>query len=221
MVENKRTDEISPYLAMGLEVTIKIRGQDFATHIRGWKQGTFILMDLPISEGDYLRVIPETTVSFRFVTGGNIFSCVSSIVSFLRQPINVMVLDFPTRYERYQLRKNLRLSSKLPAIYYKLSSVTPEERKIQHKATVLDISPTGASLISKLNLDVSSRIALSIKLSHMDKVTNIVSIVKNSTKDKKIDEDTFYLAGVEFQKIAEEDTAKIANFIESNIDFNH
>lgn len=219
MVENSRVEEISKGLAMGLEINLKIRGQDLKSIIRGWKPGVYLLIDLPIADGDYLKVIPETTVSFRFVNEGNVFSCVASVMSFLKQPANLMILDFPTRYEKYPLRKNMRLSTKLPGIFYRLTSVKPEEKKMQHKATVLDISPTGALLTSKLNLESSSRIALSIKLSSMDKVTNILSIVKDTSKDKTINEESYYITGVQFQNVDEESKLKILNFINSNKDF--
>ena len=170
-----------------------------------------------ISEG--LNVVPDTATVIRLINKGYVLSCSTTVVSVLKQPINVIVLEFPTRYERMQIRKHPRLEICLPALFNDLNAPTPEAKNIRHKATAVDISISGALVASKQKLAVSQRIALSIKLSSMDKVTNLISIVKNLPEDKRVGNETYYMAGVEFQNLSEESKEKLMKFIEANRPF--
>lgn len=214
VVENK-DDEITSIMALGIESSLKLRTETFTTHIRGWKQDTYILVDCPMESGDYIKVVPDSTVLFRFLNEGFVFSCSTTIMSSLRQPVNILVLEYPSRYEKIKLRKTKRMSVNLPAVFYKLGATNPVERDTKYKATALDISVSGALLSCTEKLDVLSRIALSVKISSTEKIINVVSIVKNVTEDKKTEDRNYYLAGVEFQNVSEENSAKLLGYVES------
>lgn len=215
MIVDKEGDQLSPVLAIGLEITIKIRGDDYTTYVRGWKPGVFILVDSPMVAGDYLKVVPETSISCRFLTSGTLVSCSSMIIFVLRQPLNIIVLEFPARYEKIKLRKSLRMTSSLPAVYYKLGSAKPEEKNVKYKATVRDLSLNGVLLSGNFKLEVLSRIALSIKLSSNDKITNILCTVKNVIREKKVHNDNYYLIGVEFKNLPADDKRKLVHYLDA------
>jgi|TARA_B100001964_G_scaffold133093_1_gene146994 c-di-GMP-binding flagellar brake protein YcgR len=140
-------------------------------------------------------------------------------MSISKPPINLIVIDFPTRYERMSIRKQPRLDICFPALFNDLSTSTPEAKNFRHQPTTLDISLGGALIASKQKLISSQRIALSVKLSSTGKVTNILSVVKNLPKDKRVGNELYHLAGVEFQNLLEGDKAKLVKFIEANRPF--
>ena len=66
VIENK-DDGVTSIMALGIESSIKLRAETFTTHIRGWKQGAYILIDCPMDSGDFIKVVPDSTVLFRFL----------------------------------------------------------------------------------------------------------------------------------------------------------
>ena len=140
-------------------------------------------------------------------------------MSISKPPINLIVIDFPTRYERMSIRKQPRLDICFPALFNDLSASTPEEKNFRHQVTTLDVILGGALIASKHQLQVHQRIALSIKLSTTEKVTNILSIVKSLSKDKRVGNENYHLAGVEYENLPEENKAKLVNFIEASRPF--
>ncbi|MDP6625079.1 MAG: hypothetical protein QGG87_01305, partial [Nitrospinota bacterium] len=62
-------------------------------------------------------------------------------------------------------------------------------------------------------------IALSVKLSATDKITNIESVVKNLPKQMMVGNDTYYMAGIAYENLSEENKAKLVKFIEANRPF--
>ncbi len=213
MDNNNRGDELSPTLSIGLKVTVKIRGDSYDTLIRGWKPGVFILVDVPMSGADHIKVVPETSIFCRFLSTGSLVTCATVVISVLKQPLNIMVLEFPSRYDKIELRKSTRLTTSLPAVYYKLGR--SEEKNVRFKATVRDLNLKGALLSSSIKLDVPSRIALSIKLSVSEKITNVVSIVQNLAKEKNENNEDFYLIGVEFKNLQGQDKSKLMLYIDA------
>lgn len=218
MIVDKEGDQLSPILSIGLEITIKIRGDDYTTYVRGWKSGVFILVDSPLVAGDFLKVVPETSITCRFLTAGTLVSCSTIIIFVLRQPLNIIVLEFPEHYEKIRLRQTPRMVSSLPAVYYKLGSAKPEEKNVQYKATVRDLSLSGALLLANIKLEELSQIALSIKLPSNDKITNIVSIVKNVVREKKVPTDNSYLIGVEFKNLPAHEKRKLVGYLDAKKD---
>ncbi len=219
MGEAKRLDEISPILEMGLDLTMKLRGDKHEATVRGWKSGEFILIDCPAVSTGNLKIAPDTAVVIRLINKGFVLSCSTTVMSVLKQPINLVIIEFPIRYEKMGIRKFPRLDVCLPALFNDLSASTPEAKNVRHKATTLDISLGGALIASQQKLETSQRIALSIKLSATDKITNIVSVVKNQQKNKKVGHDIYHLVGIEYQNLPEEQKSKLVKFIEVNRPF--
>jgi c-di-GMP-binding flagellar brake protein YcgR len=219
MGEAKRADQISPVLEIGLELSIKMRGDNYEATIRGWKPDAFILVDCHAVSSGALKIVPDTAVIIRLVNKGFVLSCSSTIMSVVKQPINLLVLEFPTRFEKMQVRKYPRLDVCLPALYNNLNAQTPEAKNFRHKATTMDISIGGALIASKEKLENSQKIALSVKLSATDKITNIESVVKNLPKQMMVGNDTYYMAGIAYDNLSEENKAKLVKFIEANWPF--
>ena len=219
MGESARLDEVTPILEIGLVITMKLRDEKYDAVICGWKSGTFVLLDCQAVNKGELKVAPDTNIVIRLINRGFVLSCSTTIMAILKPPINLLVLDFPTRYERMSIRKHPRLDISLPALFNDLSASTPEMKNVRHKATTLDIGLGGALIASKQKLKVHQRIALSIKLSTTEKVTNIVSLVKNLPQDKKVGSEIYYLAGVEYENLPEENKAKLVKFIEASRPF--
>lgn len=219
MGEAKRIDEISPVLEIGLDLSMKLRGDQYEATVCGWKPNTFILIDCPAVNSGSLNMVPDTAVIIRLVNKGFVLSCSTTVMSLLKQPVNLVILEFPTRYEKMAIRKYPRLDVCLPALFNDLSASTPEAKNIRHKATTLDISLGGALIASKHEFETSHRIALSIKLSATDKITNIVSVVKNQQKNRKVGNEIYHLAGIEYQNLPEEHKSKLVQFIEANRPF--
>tara|TARA_B100000315_G_scaffold237814_1_gene254956 strand:- start:7661 stop:8326 length:666 start_codon:yes stop_codon:yes gene_type:complete len=219
MGESTRVDEVTPILEIGLVIAMKLRDEKYDATICGWKSGTFVLVDCHAVNSGALKVAPDTNVVIRLINKGFVLSCSTTIMSILKPPINLIVLDFPTRYEKMSIRKHPRLDISLPALFNDLSASTPEARNVRNKATTLDLSLGGALIASKHKLQVHQRIALSIKLSTTEKITNIISIVKSLSKDKKVGSEIYHLAGVEYENLPEENKAKLVTFIEASRPF--
>ena len=219
MGEAARVDEVTPILEIGLVVTMKLRDDKYEATVCGWKSGIFLLLDCKAVTDGSLKISPDTSIVIRVINKGFVLSCSTTVMSILKPPINLLVLDFPTRYEKMSIRKHPRLDICLPALFNDLSASTPEAKNIRHKVTTLDIGLGGALIARQQELKVSQRIDLSIKLSSTEKVTNIVSVVKNLPKDKKVGKETYYLAGVEYENLPEDSKAKLVKFIEANRPF--
>lgn len=219
MGEARRLDEISPILEMGLDLTMKLRDDKHKATVRGWKSGEFILIDCPEVSSGSLKMVPDTAVLIRLINKGFVLSCSTTVTSILRQPVNLVILEFPTRYEKMQIRKFPRLDVCLPALFNDLSASTPEAKNVRHKATTLDVSLGGVLMASKQKLETSQRIALSIKISATDKITNIVSVVKSQQKNKKVGHEIYHVVGIEYQNLTEEQKSKLVKFIEASRPF--
>ncbi len=219
MDEASHTDEVTKILEIGLVITMKLRDEKYEATVCGWKPGTYVLIDCYAVNSGSLKIAPDTKVVIRLINKGFVLSCYTSIMTTLKPPINLIVLDFPTRYERMSIRKHPRLGVCLPALFNDLGASTPEAKNIRHKATTLDISLGGALIASKEKLKPSQRIALSIKLSSTEKVTNILSVVKNLPKDRRVGKEVYHLAGVKYQNLPENNKAKFVQFIEVNRPF--
>ena len=219
MGEATRVDEVVSVLEIGLVITIKLRDIKYDATVSCSKSGAFIILDCQeVNTGDF-KIAPGTDVAVRLINKGFVLSCSATVMSILKPPINLIVIDFPTRYERMSIRKQPRLDICFPALFNDLSTSTPEAKNFRHQPTTLDISLGGALIASKQKLISSQRIALSVKLSSTGKVTNILSVVKNLPKDKRVGNKLYHLAGVEFQNLPEGDKAKLAKFIEANRPF--
>ncbi len=51
---------------MGQKATATIRGEIFTVCVRGWKNGQYVITDLPKVGGESYRVAPQTGVQIHF-----------------------------------------------------------------------------------------------------------------------------------------------------------
>jgi|TARA_B100001971_G_C17994925_1_gene434235 hypothetical protein len=128
MGEAPRIDGVTPVLEIALVVTIKLRDDQHEITVCGWKSGAFVLVDCQAVSSGNLKISPDTNVILRLINKGFVLSCSTTIMSILRWPINLLVLEFSTRYEKMSIRKHTRLDICLPALFNDLNASTPEEQ---------------------------------------------------------------------------------------------
>ena len=101
-------------LVMGQKVTITVRGEIFQVFVRGWRQGQYIILDLPRVGVEDFRIAPQTGVQIHFTKEGLFVNFKStSILSFV-QAITLLIIEYPRTFDTHNLRKHERFKANIP-----------------------------------------------------------------------------------------------------------
>jgi c-di-GMP-binding flagellar brake protein YcgR len=125
-------------LENGRKIIAHIRGESYDVCVRGWAEHQFILIDMPRVSGELVRVAPQTGCTVNFIRDGKMVSFKSSVIFCFNQAL-VMLIEFPKRYDMFNLRKSIRFRTNFQMNYsYKVLDTTIVER-----ATIRDTSMGG------------------------------------------------------------------------------
>jgi hypothetical protein len=190
---------LEKHCGVGDQIIVEHNGQRFFTKFRGAK-GEFILretsgagkakltviQDASYCLADYTKKLAaaaighNTRLMVRFISEGTVFSFNTVVNAIYARP-PLLMLDYPGRIERRNLRESERLSTLLPV------SFSTNGASHKHSGAVVDISAFGARLAVQ-NLDgVSERntILTSFTLPSGTRVSNVAMIVQNISSESE------------------------------------
>ena len=124
---------------LGQKVTITVRGEVFTVLVRGWRQGQYVLLDLPRVGVEDFKIPPQIGIQVHFTKVGLFVSFkTTSILSFV-QAISFLVIEYPRSFDSHNLRKHERFKANFPLRYH----YEEDGQKIEGSGIVRDISESG------------------------------------------------------------------------------
>jgi hypothetical protein len=88
----------------------------YPTRLIGYKEGRFLLVDMPIENGRPVPLAEGDKVVLRYVLDGEVFGLRTSVWRIQFQPEPLAFLTFPTEIENVPLRAEPRVPVRLPAV---------------------------------------------------------------------------------------------------------
>ena len=193
---------------MGQKVTATIRGEVFTVCIRGWKNGQYVITDLPKVGGEAYRVAPQTGIQIHFIKDGLFVNFKSSVSSALAQAISLMVVEYPRSFDLHNLRKYERFRTNVPVRFYSEEG----ETKFEDAGILRDISSGGALISHAKQVSKQKTLYISAELPNGGIIKLQPAAAQNLRKNPK-SESTPYVTGVKWKGILPESEQAIAGFI--------
>jgi hypothetical protein len=169
---------------IGTLLGIQVKGvkAQLRAELLGMEEGEYLIIKMPpLSDlGLSAKILyrgNEITVKYRHK--GTVFGFVSHILGFITNPVQLIIIYYPTKFENFGLRSNKRIACHLPA-HVKISGNLLGGR-------ITDISKIGCHFtadISKIadcikSVKTDSEISIVFKLPDFKKELTITSIQKN------------------------------------------
>lgn len=198
-------------LTLGSKVSIAVRGEKFHVALRGWKEKEFIVIDHPVFQGETVKVAPLTGCSLHYTVDGTFINFTSTILYTLDQPVRLMVIEFPKRFEAHHLRKSNRQKTNFSFFFYQEEN-SPD---VTHTGTLRDLSISGGLITHSRELKKGGIIFLTLQLPHGE-LTNIRARVQNVRVNPRNNKES-YVTGIEFIKPTAEQDGIIRKFVESRV----
>jgi len=165
-----------------LGIQAKGVGAQLTTELVGMEEGKYVILKMPpLSELELTTSIlyrgNEITVRYRHK--GTVFGFSSHILGIITDPVQLIFLDYPTKFENFGLRSNERVACHLPA-QVKVSGNLIE-------GSITDISNSGCHFIAEISkiahciksVEKESELIAIFKLPGVKKELTIPSIQKN------------------------------------------
>ncbi|MDR4498605.1 MAG: flagellar brake protein [Candidatus Scalindua sp.] len=149
-----------------LGIQVKGVGAQLTTELVGMEEGKYLILKMPpLSELGLTASIlyrgNESTVKYRHK--GTVFGFSSHILGVTTDPVQLIFLDYPTKFENFGLRRNERVACNLPA-QVKVSGNLIE-------GAITDISNSGCHFVAK-----TSKIAYCIKSVEKNELVTIFKL---------------------------------------------
>ncbi|MBT3921580.1 MAG: hypothetical protein HOF21_03295 [Nitrospina sp.] len=193
---------------MGQKVTATIRGEVFTVNVRGWKNGQYVITDLPKVGGEAYRVAPQTGIQVHFIKDGLFANFKSSVSSALAQAISLLVIEYPRTFDLHNLRKFERFRTNVPVTFYSEEG----ESKFEDAGILRDISSGGALISHAKQVSKQKILHVSAELPSGGSIKLQPAAVQNLRKNPK-SESTPFVTGVKWKGIFPESEQAISGFI--------
>lgn len=193
---------------MGQKVTATIRGEVFNVSVRGWKNGQYVITDLPKVGGEAYRVAPQTGVQIHFIKDGLFVNFKSSASYALAQAISLLVIEYPRTFDLHNLRKFERFKINAPVAFFSEEG----DQKFEDAGILRDISSGGALLSHAKQISKQKLVHLSAELPTGGSIKMQIAEVHNLRKNPK-SETAPFVTGVKWKNLTPESDQAIAGFI--------
>jgi c-di-GMP-binding flagellar brake protein YcgR len=193
---------------MGQKVTATIRGEVFNVSVRGWKNGQYVITDLPKVGGEAYRVAPQTGIQIHFIKDGLFVNFKSSVSSSLAQAISLLVVEYPRTFDLHNLRKLERFKTNVPVSFFSEEG----EQKFEDAGILRDISSGGALLSHSKQVSKKNLLYISAELPTGGSIKLQPAEVKNLRRNTK-SESAPFVTGVKWKNILPETEQGITGFI--------
>lgn len=167
-------------LKLGQKCTASIRGDRYDVIIRGWSPRHYIITDAPQVSGSPIKVAPNTGCSINFMQDGKTIDFKTNISYINTISFPLMILEYPSKFDAFSLRKNDRLKTNFPVSY----SLAINNTVINDTGTLRDLSFTGFLISHKKTLQKKNKILINVNLG-TGALENMEVLVKNIRHNPK------------------------------------
>ena len=190
-------------------------------HVRviGYLPGASLLVTTPKIKDKVMIIREGQPFVVRTMVGNRIVGFTTTVLLSCARPFPYLHLSYPEDMEQITVRKAQRVRVKL---FASLKNNNPDFHfEKPHPATVVDISTTGALLLSTEQLgEVGDKVMLNcaFKIGGAEKLLSIASLIRNVHVDHSDDlgQDTFF-HGLEFDLDKDQDSVALHGFVYEQI----
>ena len=196
-------------LILGQKVTITVRGEVFTVIVRGWRQGQYVLLDLPRVGVEDFKIPPQIGIQVHFTKEGLFVSFkTTSILSFV-QAISFLVIEYPRSFDSHNLRKHERFKTNFPLRYH----YEENGKKIEDSGIVRDISEGGILFSHTKQVFKKNKLCLNFDIPSCGSIQNQMTEIRNIRKNPKSETSPF-VTGVRWRDISPETEASITKLVQ-------
>ena len=197
-------------LTLGQKVTITVRGEVFTVLVRGWRQGQYVLLDLPrVGVEDY-KIPPQIGIQVHFTKEGLFVSFkTTSILSFV-QAISFLVIEYPRSFDSHNLRKHERFKANFPLRYH----YEEDGQKIEESGIARDISESGLLFTHTKQVFKENKLCLNFDIPSCGSIQNQMTEIRNIRKNPKSETSPF-VTGIKWRDISPETEESVAKLVQN------
>ena len=197
-------------LTLGQKVTITVRGEVFSVLVRGWRQGQYVLLDLPRVGVEDFKIPPQIGIQVHFTKAGLFVSFkTTSILSFV-QAISFLVIEYPRSFDSHNLRKHERFKANFPLRYH----YEEDGKKIEDSGIVRDISVSGILLTHTKQLVKENKLCLNFDIPSCGSIQNQMTEIRNIRKNPKSETSPF-VTGIRWRDTSPETEESITKLVQT------
>ena len=190
-------------------------------HVRviGYLPGASLLVTTPKVKDKVMIIREGQPFVVRTMVGNRIVGFTTTVLRSCARPFPYLHLSYPEEMEQITVRKAQRVRVKL---FASLKNSNPDfQFEKPHPATIVDISTTGALLLSTEQLgEVGDEVLLNcaFKIGGTEKLLTICSLVRNVHVDhsEELGQDSYY-HGLEFDLKGQQDAFALHGFVYEQI----
>ena len=197
-------------LILGQKVTITVRGEVFTVLVRGWRQGQYLLLDLPrVGVEDY-KIPPQIGIQAHFIKAGLFVSFkTTSILSFI-QAISFLIIEYPRSFDSHNLRKHERFKANFPLRHH----YEKDGEKIEDSGVVRDISENGILFTHTKQVFKENKLCLNFDIPSCGSIQNQMVDIRNIRKNPKSETSPF-VTGIKWRDISPETEESITKLVQT------
>jgi c-di-GMP-binding flagellar brake protein YcgR len=197
-------------LTLGQKVTITVRGEVFNVLVRGWRQGQYVLLDLPRVGVEDFKIPPQIGIQVHFTKAGLFVSFkTTSILSFI-QAVSFLVIEYPRSYDSHNLRKHERFKANFPLRYH----YEEDGQKIEGSGIVRDISESGILFTHTKQVFKENKLCLNFDIPSCGNIQNQMVDIRNIRKNPKSETSPF-VTGIKWCDISPETEESIKKLVQT------
>ena len=197
-------------LTLGQKVTITVRGEVFTVLVRGWRQGQYVLLDLPRVGVEDFKIPPQIGIQVHFTKAGLFVSFkTTSILSFV-QAISFLVIEYPRSFDSHNLRKHERFKANFPLRYH----YEEDGQKIEDSGIVRDISESGLLFTHTKQVFKENKLCLNFDIPSCGSIQNQMTEIRNIRKNPKSETSPF-VTGIKWRDISSETEESIKKLVQT------
>ncbi|MBI4666544.1 MAG: PilZ domain-containing protein [Nitrospinae bacterium] len=183
-----------------MEITLERERASVRAHVRGWKDGGYILVDVPDARW---KQKDENPLVARLASSGKYYGFTTRAIGFMPE-INLLILEYPEDIVDTSLRTAERFTITLPVTM----TMAVKDKRYDYPGLITDISKHGCRIACGRPFNVSERLALSGQFPQGDKFEKIMfTIISASGGEGKF----FYGGQLTFP--AKEDEKALVEFM--------
>jgi c-di-GMP-binding flagellar brake protein YcgR len=197
-------------LTLGQKVTITVRGEVFNVIVRGWRQGQYVILDLPKVGVEDFRIPPQIGIQVHFTKAGLFVSFkTTSILSFV-QAITFLVIEYPRSFDSHNLRKHERFKANFPLQYH----YEEDGHKFEGSGIVRDISESGILFTHTKQVSKENKLCLNFDIPSCGSIQNQMVDIRNIRKNPKSETSPF-VTGIKWRDISPETEESIKKLVQT------
>lgn len=222
--EKRKDDNQVSFEEMNLQIgtrmqliTYGVKKNEHYSSLIGFEPGKYIFIRMPQENGFNISLKIAERVEIRIFTGVSIFTFPSCVEYIYQTPRNFVELAFPDNIRVMHLRKDIRISVKMPVKIWHLGGekLPASDNPI---VTALDLSITGVMLQGGLHLgEIGDEIGIAFTIKNTvtdeDAIIESVATIRNARKEVNESGETIYKNGALFKDLRPFHRATIQNFI--------